>query len=293
MNLKQKVKTYSFWISLVSAILIAIRLVGQHFGWFVNENLIMDIVTSVCGILVLLGILSAPTNSQADQTEATDLKEQSKQIQDEQKQINLKIKEDIMAEQLTIQEQIEMLKKQTEKSSIGEQNNNGATEQDFQTQNMQKYSADETLEQITLGAEADDLLLEDDLHKQSAAQMNMCSQTLDINPPNEQITAYAEPFRDGDISDKQTDTTAYAEPVGDGDISDKSTDTTALDASVEGCPAVKVAAEEGDNNTIVQMDAETQMQQGAETETKTEINQYQDSDIQQLKELLIELLQRI
>ena len=60
MNLKQKAKTYSFWISIISAVLIVVRILGEHFGWAINESLIMDIVTGVCGILVLLGILSSP-----------------------------------------------------------------------------------------------------------------------------------------------------------------------------------------------------------------------------------------
>lgn len=110
MNLKQKAKTYSFWISLISAILIVVRIVGEHFNWFINEGFIMDTVTAVCGVLVLLGILSAPTNNPGAEVDTDELKEKSKEIQDNQKQLNSKIKDDIMAEQLTIQQQIEMLK---------------------------------------------------------------------------------------------------------------------------------------------------------------------------------------
>lgn len=105
MNLKSKVKSYSFWISLISAILIVVRIVGEHFNWFINEGFIMDVVTAVCGVLVLLGILSAPANS-----DSGSLKEQSKEIQQQNNKLNSKIEEDIMAEKLTIQEQIEVLK---------------------------------------------------------------------------------------------------------------------------------------------------------------------------------------
>lgn len=115
MNLKQKAKTYSFWISLISAILIVVRIVGEHFNWFINEGFIMDTVTAVCGVLVLLGILSAPTNNSGAEVDTDELKEKSKEIQDNQKQLNSIIKEDIMAEQLTIQQQIEMLKKDLKK----------------------------------------------------------------------------------------------------------------------------------------------------------------------------------
>ena len=63
-NLKSKMKTYSFWISLVSAVLIIVRILGEYFGWFINEKLVMDIVTGICGVLVLLGILSSPTKGE-------------------------------------------------------------------------------------------------------------------------------------------------------------------------------------------------------------------------------------
>lgn len=121
MNLKSKVKSYSFWISLVSALLIVVRIVGEHFDWFINEGFIMDIVTAVCGVLVLLGILSAPSSSEKSQTNLEELEQQSKEIQNKQKETNSQIKEDIMAEQLTIQQQIEMLKKSLNTDKLLEQ----------------------------------------------------------------------------------------------------------------------------------------------------------------------------
>ena len=121
MNLKQKVKTYSFWISLISAILIVVRIVGEHFGWFINESFIMDIVTGICGILVLLGILSSPTNKEESMEETiNNLKEQSEQIQNQQKELNQTIKEDVQEKQLSIAEQIALLKQNAEKSSTAE-----------------------------------------------------------------------------------------------------------------------------------------------------------------------------
>ena len=111
MNLKQKVKTYSFWISLISAVLIVVRIIGEHFGWFINESLIMDIVTGVCGILVLLGILSSPTNKEEPMEETiNNLQEQSKQAIAEQKELTKTIQQDITEKQLSLEEQIALLK---------------------------------------------------------------------------------------------------------------------------------------------------------------------------------------
>ena len=122
MTLKDKVKTYSFWISLVSAVLIIVRVVGEHFGWFINESFIMDIVTGVCGVLVLLGILSSPTQNTTSETKnmentITDLQSKTDEIVEEQAIMQDQIKQDIETKQLSIAEQIELLKAQIYKLS--------------------------------------------------------------------------------------------------------------------------------------------------------------------------------
>jgi len=60
MTIKDKMKTYNFWISLVSAILLIVRVVGDKYGFSVDSGLVMDITTGVCGIFVILGIISVP-----------------------------------------------------------------------------------------------------------------------------------------------------------------------------------------------------------------------------------------
>jgi len=62
MDLKYKIRTYNFWISLSAAVLIVIRLVGQSLGFYVDSALFMDIATAVCGVLVVLGIIIMPTS---------------------------------------------------------------------------------------------------------------------------------------------------------------------------------------------------------------------------------------
>ena len=60
MTLKDKMKTYNFWISLVSAILLTLKVVGDKYGFIVDSNLVMDITTAICSVFVILGIISAP-----------------------------------------------------------------------------------------------------------------------------------------------------------------------------------------------------------------------------------------
>lgn len=56
-----KMKTYDFWVKLASAIILLLRIVGSKFGLQVDSLLFMDIVTAIAGVLVVLGIISAPT----------------------------------------------------------------------------------------------------------------------------------------------------------------------------------------------------------------------------------------
>lgn len=115
MNLKQKVKTYSFWISLVSAILIIVRVVCERFNLILNESFIMDIVTGICGVLVLLGILTSPTKGKDEMDENIIEQEQSAE------KLNDTIKADINKASLSIAEQIELLSKPKNVDNIVEQ----------------------------------------------------------------------------------------------------------------------------------------------------------------------------
>lgn len=63
MNLRTKVKSYSFWVSLASALILILKLVGQKFGFAVDEGLISDLFTSLCAILVIMGIIVVPNPS--------------------------------------------------------------------------------------------------------------------------------------------------------------------------------------------------------------------------------------
>lgn len=78
MGLKTKVKSYSFWVSLASAVILIMKLVGQKFGFDVDESLISDLFTSLCAILVILGIIVVPSSVVVDSNN-------SKSIQVEEK----------------------------------------------------------------------------------------------------------------------------------------------------------------------------------------------------------------
>ena len=60
MKLKDRIKTYSFWVSLTSAIILIVKLIAQKYGFAIDELFISDLVTTICGLLVILGIIVIP-----------------------------------------------------------------------------------------------------------------------------------------------------------------------------------------------------------------------------------------
>lgn len=65
MTIKDKMKTYNFWISLVSAVLLLLRIIGTKYDFEIDSSLVMDVTTGLCGIFVVLGIISAPQKNSA------------------------------------------------------------------------------------------------------------------------------------------------------------------------------------------------------------------------------------
>lgn len=71
-NLKEKVKSYGFWVSLSSAVVLLLTSLGNMFGFSVENQIVEDVIMSIAGVLVVLGIVSMntkPKDSPDDQTE--------------------------------------------------------------------------------------------------------------------------------------------------------------------------------------------------------------------------------
>ena len=57
MKLKDRMKTYNFWLSFASALYLLIHQIGKKFGFNVDESLYNEVITSICSVLVLFGII--------------------------------------------------------------------------------------------------------------------------------------------------------------------------------------------------------------------------------------------
>ena len=64
----KKFKTYAFWVALGSAIVILIQSLGKLFGFEIESSLIENVIMSICGVLVVLGIVTKnPENVTTDE----------------------------------------------------------------------------------------------------------------------------------------------------------------------------------------------------------------------------------
>lgn len=60
MKLREKIKSYSFWVSLSSAVILILKVLGSRFGFVIDETMVSDLFTAMCSILVILGIIVVP-----------------------------------------------------------------------------------------------------------------------------------------------------------------------------------------------------------------------------------------
>lgn len=72
---KNKLKSYSFWVSLASAILLLVQTIGRPLGLVIDESTYMSIVNSVLGVFVVLGIISHPAQNLLKNNQSVDCNE--------------------------------------------------------------------------------------------------------------------------------------------------------------------------------------------------------------------------
>lgn len=58
-----KFKKYSFWVALMSAVVLLIENLSAIFGFEFNKSIFESVFLSVCGILVVLGIIVNDKNN--------------------------------------------------------------------------------------------------------------------------------------------------------------------------------------------------------------------------------------
>ena len=60
--MKQRLKSYKFWVALSGAVVIFVKALGQAFGFEVNAEVVDGIIMGLCGVLVAMGLVEKPAS---------------------------------------------------------------------------------------------------------------------------------------------------------------------------------------------------------------------------------------
>ena len=94
--MKEKLKSYKFWISVLAGVIVLINTIGAVFKFSVNEVAITSIATAVLGLLVILGVVKKEDKTDEDNKQVED---KTSKIEQSFEDTNNKIEE--KTEQLT------------------------------------------------------------------------------------------------------------------------------------------------------------------------------------------------
>ncbi|MBS7403708.1 MAG: hypothetical protein KIG13_00230 [Eubacteriales bacterium] len=61
--MKNKFKSYGFWVSLSSAVVVLMDAIGRACGFIPDGELINNIIMSIAGLLVVLGVVAMPSGT--------------------------------------------------------------------------------------------------------------------------------------------------------------------------------------------------------------------------------------
>lgn len=82
--LKKRIKKYSFWTGLAASLVVLMNVISKAFGFSIDNKLVEDIVMSICGVLMALGIVCRPTQKE-DTKNIDETKEKSTDIEQDNK----------------------------------------------------------------------------------------------------------------------------------------------------------------------------------------------------------------
>lgn len=72
MNLKSRIKQYSFWTGLSAAVVMLANELAKCFGFSIDNAMIENVIMSICGVLVALGVVCMPIKTKKTEDKAAD-----------------------------------------------------------------------------------------------------------------------------------------------------------------------------------------------------------------------------
>ena len=77
-KLKKLVSSYGFWTGLSASVILLLNSIAKMFGFSINNKVVEDIIMSVCGVLVVFGVVSIPPKTKDKTTQTTENVEDKK-----------------------------------------------------------------------------------------------------------------------------------------------------------------------------------------------------------------------
>ena len=62
--MKQRLKSYKFWVSLSASVILFVNALGNLFGFKIDEVAMESVIMTFCGVLVVLGFVDKPKENQ-------------------------------------------------------------------------------------------------------------------------------------------------------------------------------------------------------------------------------------
>ena len=63
--MKERLKSYKFWVALSGAVVIFVKALGQAFGFEISADVVDGVIMGFCGILVAMGLVEKPAQTTA------------------------------------------------------------------------------------------------------------------------------------------------------------------------------------------------------------------------------------
>ena len=70
--MKNKFRTYSFWMSVCAAVVLVINNLAKVFGFSFDNDIFTATVDSICGVLLVLGVLTMKRGNQNSEVDNSD-----------------------------------------------------------------------------------------------------------------------------------------------------------------------------------------------------------------------------
>lgn len=83
--MKERIKSYSFWVGLSGTIVAIVQAIGKAVGFIPDGEIISNIILGIAGILVAFGVVSKPKvnseNEMQNENEQIETKNENEQIE--------------------------------------------------------------------------------------------------------------------------------------------------------------------------------------------------------------------